>query len=112
MRNSHLAVQVLSALLLILVTGVPTTLLAGEFERDISEVYGIDPSLNVDNEDDGFEINCGGKHPRFNSITLDGVSQNDRFGLNSNGYSTAVGMPFPYDAIEQVLVDTTPGSAI
>ena len=78
------------------------------FERDISEVYGIDPRLNVDNEDDGFEINCGGKHPRFNSITLDGVSQNDRFGLNSNGYSTAVGMPFPYDAIEQVAVELAP----
>ena len=78
------------------------------FDRDITDVYGLDPRLNIDNEDDGFEINCAGMHPRFNSITLDGVSQNDRFGLNSNGYSTATGMPFPYDAIEQVAVELAP----
>ncbi|MEX2494733.1 MAG: carboxypeptidase regulatory-like domain-containing protein [Woeseia sp.] len=78
------------------------------FNRDIVDVYSIDPRINLDNEDDGFEVNCGGKHPRFNSVTLDGVSQNDRFGLNSNGYSTAVGMPFPFDAIEQVAVELAP----
>ncbi len=78
------------------------------FNRDIVDVYSIDPRINLDNEDDGFEINCGGKHPRFNSVTLDGISQNDRFGLNSNGYSTAVGMPFPFDAIEQVAVELAP----
>ena len=76
--------------------------------RDIVEVYTIDPRLNLDNEDDGFEINCAGKNPRFNSVTLDGVSMNDRFGLNSNGYSTAMGMPFPYDAIRQVAVELAP----
>jgi len=78
------------------------------FNRDILDLYGIDPRVNIDNEDDGFEINCAGKHPRFNSITLDGISQNDRFGLNSNGYSTATGMPFPYDAISQVAVELAP----
>lgn len=78
------------------------------FNRDIVDVYGIDPRVNIDNEDDGFEINCAGKHPRFNSVTLDGVGQNDRFGLNSNGYSTAVGMPFPYDAISQLAVELAP----
>ncbi len=78
------------------------------FNRDIVDIYGIDPRVNIDNEDDGFEINCAGKHPRFNSVTLDGVGQNDRFGLNSNGYSTAVGMPFPYDAIAQLAVELAP----
>ena len=76
--------------------------------RDIVEVYGLDPRINVDNEARGFAINCAGKHPRFNSVTLDGVSQGDRFGLNSNGYSTAVGMPFPFDAIAQVAVELAP----
>ncbi|MEM7279689.1 MAG: carboxypeptidase regulatory-like domain-containing protein, partial [Pseudomonadota bacterium] len=76
--------------------------------RDISDVYAIDPRLNLDADDDGFQVNCAGKHPRFNSITLDGVSQDDRFGLNDNGYSTAVGQPFPYDAIEQVAVELAP----
>ena len=74
------------------------------FNRDIKDVYAIDPRLNLD----GFQINCAGKHPRFNSITLDGVSHNDRFGLNTNGYSTSTGMPFPYDAIEQVSVELAP----
>ncbi len=74
------------------------------FNRDIKDVYTIDPRLNLD----GVAINCAGKHPRFNSITLDGVSHNDRFGLNTNGYSTSTGMPFPYDAIEQVSVELAP----
>jgi hypothetical protein len=78
------------------------------FGRDIADVYGIDPRLNIDVDEDGLGLNCGGKHPRFNSTTLDGVSQGDRFGLNENGYATAVGMPFPYDGIEQVAVELAP----
>jgi len=76
--------------------------------RDIADVYAMDPRMNIDSDDDGFSVNCGGKHPRFNSVTLDGVSQNDRFGLNENGYSTAVGMPFPFDGISQVSVSLAP----
>jgi outer membrane receptor protein involved in Fe transport len=78
------------------------------FSRDIADVYGIDPRLMIDIDEDGVGINCGGKHPRFNSTTLDGVSVGDRFGLNENGYATAVGMPFPYDGIEQVAVELAP----
>ncbi|HNP37556.1 MAG TPA: TonB-dependent receptor [Woeseiaceae bacterium] len=78
------------------------------FNRDISDVYGIDPRLMIDNDEDGFGVNCAGKHPRFNNITLDGVSQSDRFGLNENGYATAVGQPFPYDALEQIAVELAP----
>ncbi|MCH9004673.1 MAG: carboxypeptidase regulatory-like domain-containing protein [Proteobacteria bacterium] len=78
------------------------------FGRDIADVYGIDPRLMIDVDEDGIGVNCGGKHPRFNATTLDGVSQADRFGLNENGYATAVGMPFPYDAIEQVAVELAP----
>ncbi|MCP4249891.1 MAG: hypothetical protein GY778_22845, partial [bacterium] len=78
------------------------------FNRDILDAYGIDPRVNVDNGERGFEVNCAGKHPRFNSVTLDGVGQNDRFGLNTNGYSTATGMPFPYDAIAQLAVELAP----
>lgn len=76
------------------------------YNRDITDMYAVDPRVNLDV--DGFSVNCGGKHPRFNSVTLDGVSQNDRFGLNSNGYSTATGMPFPYDGIQQVAVELAP----
>ena len=78
------------------------------FSRDISDVYEIDPRLMVDNDEDGFGVNCAGKHPRFNMVTLDGVSQTDRFGLNETSYSTAVGMPFPYDAVETIAVELAP----
>ena len=78
------------------------------YNRDISDVYGIDPRLMIDLDEGGFGVNCVGKHPRFNNITLDGVSQSDRFGLNENGYATAVGQPFPYDALEQVAVELAP----
>jgi hypothetical protein len=76
--------------------------------RDIVEVYGIDPRVNIDPGSRGFAVNCAGKHPRFNGVTLDGISKSDRFGLNSNGYSTAVGMPFPFDAVAQVAVELAP----
>ncbi len=81
---------------------------APAFNRDIVEVYGIDPRFNVDAGQRDFAVNCAGKHPRFNGVTLDGISQGDRFGLNNNGYSTAVGMPFPFDAIAQVAVELAP----
>lgn len=73
--------------------------------RDIKDTIAIDPRINLDTNG---AVNCAGKHPRFNSTTLDGVSQNDRFGLNDNGYATATGMPFPIDAIEQVSVELAP----
>ncbi|MDP2126426.1 MAG: TonB-dependent receptor [Pseudohongiella sp.] len=75
------------------------------FDRDIKDVFIYDPRLNLDSNS---AVNCVGKHPRFNSISLDGVSQNDRFGLNDNGYSTATGMPFPFEGISQVAVELAP----
>ncbi|MFM1897506.1 MAG: hypothetical protein RLZZ385_2580 [Pseudomonadota bacterium] len=75
------------------------------FDRDIKDVFIFDPRMNLD---DRSAINCVGKHPRFNSISLDGVSQNDRFGLNDNGYSTATGMPFPFEGVSQVAVELAP----
>ena len=76
--------------------------------RDIKDVYSLDPRLSIDQPGGGGSLNCAGKHPRFNSVTLDGVSYNDRFGLNGNGYATASGMPFPFDAIENVAVELAP----
>jgi len=81
---------------------------APALNRDIVEVYTIDPRVNIDPGSRGFAVNCAGKNNRFNGITLDGISKADRFGLNSNGYSTAVGMPFPFDAIAQVAVELAP----
>lgn len=76
------------------------------FERDIKDVFAIDPRINV--EGSNGTVNCTGKSPRFNTTTLDGVRYGDQFGLNDNGYGTATGMPFPFDAIEQVAVEIAP----
>ncbi len=78
------------------------------YNRDIRDVYSLDPRFNLDGDARDSQVNCIGKHPRFNAISLDGVAQNDRFGLNSNGYATATGMPFPYESIAQVSAELAP----
>ena len=76
--------------------------------RNITDVVRIDPRLFVDESRGGINpIQCGGRNPRFNSLTVDGVRQNDGFGLNSNGYPTER-QPFSFDAVEEVAVELAP----
>ena len=70
----------------------------------------IDPRIYVD-EGGSNGIQCVGKSPRFNSLTVDGVRMNDLFGLNSNGYPTER-MPFSFDAIAGVSVEIAPFDVI
>lgn len=78
------------------------------FNRDIKDVFSNDPRINLDDPSRGSGVNCGGKNPRFNSLSIDGVGQNDRFGLNNNGFASSNGQPFPFDALEQVSVELAP----
>ncbi len=78
--------------------------------RDITDVLRIDPRVYVD-ESSNNSIQCAGKSPRFNSLTVDGIRLNDSFGLNSNGYPTER-IPFSFDAIEQVAVELSPVSVV
>ncbi|MDK1309907.1 TonB-dependent receptor [Pseudoalteromonas ardens] len=78
---------------------------APAINRDLKDIVRADPRVYVD-ESRG-AIQCGGGHPRFNSLTLDGVRMNDNFGLSSNGYPT-VRAPFSFDSIEQVAVELAP----
>ena len=78
------------------------------FNRDIKDVFSNDPRINLDDPSRGSAVNCGGKNPRFNSLSIDGVGQNDRFGLNSNGFASSNGQPFPFDALEQISVELAP----
>lgn len=85
---------------------------APSINRNISDVVRLDSRIYVDeSRGDINAIQCAGKNPRFNSLTLDGVAMNDLFGLNSNGYPTER-MPFSYDAIEQVTVELSPFDVI
>lgn len=75
-------------------------------DRDIKDVIAIDPRISIDPTNSG-AIGCAGVNNRFNSLTVDGVQQNDNFGLNGNGYPTER-LPFPFDAIDQVSVELAP----
>lgn len=76
-------------------------------DRDLKDLVRIDPRISI-SEDNGSEsIICAGSHPRFSSLTVDGVRMNDSFGLNNNGYPTTR-MPFSFDAIDQVAVELAP----
>lgn len=78
--------------------------------RNINDVIRVDPRLYVD-EGGSDGIQCAGKNPRFNSLTVDGVRQNDLFGLNGNGYPTER-QPFPFDSIQGVTVELAPFEVI
>jgi hypothetical protein len=83
---------------------------APAINRDLTDIVRIDPRVYVDEGGNG-GIQCVGKSPRFNSLTVDGVRMNDLFGLNSNGYPTER-MPFSFDAIQGVAVEIAPFDVI
>jgi outer membrane receptor for ferrienterochelin and colicin len=85
---------------------------APAINRNITDVVRADARIYVDeSRGDINAVQCAGKNPRYNSLTVDGVRMNDAFGLNSNGYPTER-MPFSYDAINQVSVELAPFDVI
>jgi len=77
-------------------------------DRDIADVAQLDPFANINRQSNGAkELVISGANNRFNSLTIDGVALNDRFGLNANGYPTQRS-PLPYDAIESLSIETAP----
>lgn len=77
--------------------------------RDIKDVIRANPLVSQLSGQDA-PIAIAGSNPRFNSITVDGISQNDDFGLNSGGFPTQRS-PLPLDALDQVTVDVAPFDA-
>ncbi|HFB65940.1 MAG TPA: TonB-dependent receptor [Aeromonadales bacterium] len=77
--------------------------------RDIKDVVRANPLVTILPGSDA-PITIAGTNPRFNSFTVDGISQNDDFGLNGGGYPTQRS-PIPIDALEQVTVDAAPFDA-
>jgi outer membrane receptor for ferrienterochelin and colicin len=75
-------------------------------DRDIKDVLQNDPRITIDSTNSN-AIQCAGGNNRGNTVTVDGVQQNDNFGLNGNGYPTER-LPFPFDAINQVEVQLAP----
>ena len=77
-------------------------------DRDITDAAQLNPFASVNVSSDGDKsLTIAGANSRFNSLTVDGVALNDRFGLNANGYPTQ-GSPISFDAIESLSVQTAP----
>lgn len=71
--------------------------------RSLQDYARSDPRLAQTDKDRG-EISAAGQNPRFNSITIDGVTINDTFGLKSNNLPT-LKQPISIDAIQAVQVN-------
>ncbi|MEO1324919.1 MAG: TonB-dependent receptor, partial [Pseudomonadota bacterium] len=77
-------------------------------DRDITDAAQLDPFASVNVQSGGAkELSIAGANNRFNSLTIDGVALNDRFGLNANGFPTQRS-PISYDAIESLSIQTAP----
>ncbi len=82
--------------------GIPAT------SRNLDEYVKVDPMVTIDPTNDN-AISIAGANNRFNSVTIDGVKQNDDFGLNNNGFPTQRS-PISLDAIDQISVNAAPFS--
>jgi len=101
----------------VVVLGTPVTRVAGsDFDsrdienaasigRDVRDTLKRNPMAVLD----GDEFSIAGTNPRMNSFVVDGVRQNDNFGLNSNGYPTQRS-PISLDAVESVSLNVAPFS--
>jgi len=77
-------------------------------DRDITDAAKLNPFASVNIQSGGAkELTIAGANNRFNSLTIDGVALNDRFGLNANGFPTQRS-PISFDAIESLSIQTAP----
>lgn len=77
-------------------------------DRDITDAAELDPFASVNVQSGGSkELSIAGANNRFNSLTVDGIALNDRFGLNANGFPTQRS-PISFDAIESLSVQAAP----
>jgi hypothetical protein len=77
------------------------------FNRDIKDIARLNPLASINGSG---ELTFAGSNPRTNGLTVDGIGQNDDFGLSYGGYPTSQ-PPVALDAIEQISVDVSPFSA-
>jgi Carboxypeptidase regulatory-like domain len=72
-------------------------------QRNLQDFARTDPRLAQTDKERG-EISAGGQNTRFNSITIDGVTTNDTFGLEANNLPT-LKQPISIDAIQSVQIN-------
>ena len=72
-------------------------------QRNLQDYARTDPRLAQTDKERG-EISAAGQNTRFNSVTIDGVTINDSFGLEANNLPT-IKQPISIDAIQSVQVN-------
>jgi hypothetical protein len=72
-------------------------------QRNLQDYARLDPRISQTDKERG-EISAAGQNSRFNSITVDGLSISDSFGLEANNLPT-IKQPISIDAIEEVQVN-------
>jgi len=76
--------------------------------RDFTSTIARDSRILVDNSvARGPAVSFAGQNFRFNSVTIDGIAQNDNFGLNKNASATSR-TPISIDAVEAINVNIAP----
>ena len=84
------------------IAGVPT------INRSIADYAKFDPRVSINTESSkNSSITVMGAHERFNDFSVDGVSFNDPFGLNDNGFGS-MRNPISMEFVDQISVDITP----
>jgi hypothetical protein len=86
-------------------TSITATELAiqGSINRNLQDYARADPRVSQTDKERG-EMSVAGQNSRYNSLTIDGVSVNDTFGLEASGSPTAK-QPISIDAIQSVQIN-------
>ena len=74
-------------------------------QRNLQDYARLDPRVAQTDKERG-EISVAGQNSRFNSLTIDGVTTSDTFGLESNGFPT-LKQPISIEAIQSVQVNVS-----
>lgn len=77
--------------------------------RDLKDTVRVDPFVELDIANLKAMV-VGGVSNRYNSITIDGVKQNDDFGLNNGTGTPTQRSPLSLEAVAAVSVNTAPFS--
>src|SRR5580704_3658329 len=73
--------------------------------RDPHDIVRRAPDVSVEGSSKTMSVQ--GMNPRYNSITVDGIREDDDFGLSSNGYPTQQS-PIALSAIQEMTLESAP----
>lgn len=76
--------------------------------RDIRDIIRLDPRVSLNRANEVDRISCLGGNDRSNSFTVDGINQNDVFGLNGTPFAGRNTLPLPFDTIRETSVEFAP----